>query len=419
MAGKSTSQNTAAAPAGNTAPASPPAADVTTGGNTPAPVAAPAATAPAKKRTPASAPALKPTVVPEVDFDAEMRALQDDIEQGTQTEPKGGKTETPKPKAAKPDADTPGEDPLDQEMDEAEAAAAQAKLTVKKDPEPEPETVETEQTPTGEDEPDVGDPKYAKWLKSLSPDARKKIERQQKQINTLKAAAAQSIQIAPTAESPLAHVETPEQLDAETGYWTQFQQTIKALQRAYRDNPDTELEITLPDGKKYRFESIEQVDHNEDYAGEKLKAVPEARARIDARNGSKPWDVATKLVPDLFEKDSAANKEAIEILRKVPQFKTAFPDWEVKLAHMLRSMHMDSDKKRKWVPLDLDDEGNVILPRRAVAPKTPAPRVPTAAPASRPALTPDTREQSLKAAISKAEQSGSDDDFRAAVKLVA
>ena len=420
MAGKTT-QTTAAASVAPLAPASPPATDRSTEGQTLVKNEAPTSK---KRQAPVEVPTQGATN-PDVDFDAEMRKLDFDLQdKEPKTEPKGGKTETPKSQAEKQES-TP-EDPLDQELDEAEAAIAKANLKVAEpEDKTEPESDETEEsnTPENEDESvDVGDPKYAEWLKSLSPKAAKKIERQQKQIATLKAAAANAIQIAPTADSPLAHVSNQEQLEAETQHWTHVQNEVKKLQRAYRDDPSTELEITLPNGTKHAFADIGNVDYSEDVASSKLAAVPDARQRLADRANAKPWETATKLTSDLFVKDSPSNKTVLEILKKVPQFATAFPDWEVKLAHMLRSMQMDTDttaKKAKWVRLELDEQGNVKMPKKSVAAaKPPAPRVPSTPNATRPALSGNGKEDSAKAAIKKLELSGSDDDLREALRTM-
>jgi hypothetical protein len=426
MAGK-TSQNTAAAPAGTNAPASPPASDVTTGGSSPAPSNNAPAPAPATRRqAPVSAPS-QGTIHPDVDFDAEMRALEADLAgKGTQTEPKGGKTETSKPRAAQQPANTPDEDPLEQELEEAEAAAAKANLKVAEpEPEPEPEPVKPDNSNTTESEeetPDVGDPKYAEWLKSLSPKAAKKIERQQKQIASLKAAAANAIQIAPTADSPLAHVATPEQLEAENQHWSTVRDQIDRLREQLDMDPDTPLEITLSNGQKHRFNSLDEVKYSERYARATLNAVPDAKLRLNERASSKPWESASRLVPDLFERDSSSNKQAVDFLRSNPQFKLAFPDWEVKLAHMLRSMNMENEQKAnkaKWVRLELDAEGNVKLPKKnTVARPAPAARVPSAPATARPALSANGRGDAAQAAIKKLEQTGSDDALRDAVKAL-
>lgn len=419
MAGKTT-QTTAAASVAPSAPASPPAPDRSTEGQALVKNEAPTSK---KRQAPVEAPTQGATN-PDVDFDAEMRKLDFDLQdKEPKTEPKGGKTETPKLESEK----TPStqEDPLEQELSEAEAAAAKANLKVA---EPEESTEQEsdekeESTPENEGEtPEVGDPKYAEWLKTLSPKAAKKIERQQKQIATLKEAAANAIQIAPTADSPLAHISNQEQLEAETQHWTHVQNEVKKLQRAYRDDPSTELEITLPNGTKHAFADIGNVDYSEDVASSKLAAVPDARQRLADRANARPWETATKLTSDLFVKDSPSNKTVLEILKKVPQFATAFPDWEVKLAHMLRSMQMDTDttaKKAKWVRLELDGEGNVKMPKKSVAAaKPPAPRVPSTPNATRPALSGNGKEDSAKAAIKKLELSGSDDDLREALRTM-
>lgn len=371
-------------------------------------------------------------MLPDVDFDAEMRALEQELmtPKDAQTEQKGGKTESPRKQAKAPVSETPGEDPLEQELDDAEAAAAKAKLKVAEpepEPEPEPEATEKDQetTEAGDEEPEVGDPNYAKWLKSLSPPAAKKIERQQKQISTLKAAAAERIQIAPTPESPLAHVGTQEELQLEKTHWETMRDLTRKLRRDLETDPGLPLEISLPDGRKHVFEKIEDVDYANDVAHAKLNAVPDARQRLIDRETQKPWESASKILPDLFDKDSESNKEAVKFLQRNPQFKAAFPDWEIRLARMLRDEKRDALEKAgkiKVVVLELDAEGNVKMPRKTVAPKAaPAQRVPTAPASHRPALNgANGNGDKLRTRLAALEKSGSDDDLRAAVaELVA
>jgi hypothetical protein len=370
----------------------------------------------------------------DVDFDAEMRALEAELSapQGAQTEPKGVKTDAPRTQATAPATDTPGEDPLDRELDDAEAAMAKVKLKAAEpdaEPEPEPESTEKETSNTteaSEEEPEVGDANYAKWLKSLSPPAAKKIERQQKQIATLKATAAERIQIPPTEESPLAHVATHEELKQEQTHWETVRDETDKLRDALEQDPTLDLEITLADGRKHRFQKIDDVRASARVAAHKLNAVPDARQRLLDRDAQKPWEAASRLEPELFEKGSETEKQTVAFLRKNPQFKAAFPDWEVKLAHMFRSMRMEQEEKAgkaKHVRLELDGDGNVKMPRKATVPQKSAavPRVPTAPAITRPALNGSNGNgDRLKSKIAALEKSGSDDDLRAAVaELVA
>lgn len=378
-------------------------------------------------------------MVPDVDFDAEMRALEKELSgnpQDTRTEPKGGKTTAPRtPQPAKAKAiDTPGEDPLEQELEDAEAAAAAAKLKVA-DPAPEepaPKAAGENQAHTpeaseheDEDAPSDGSD-YEKWKKTLSKGAQRQLTRQEFEISNLKKSATERFNIAPQADSPLAHVSTQEDLQQEQKHWTTVRDATHKLLTDLASDPDTPMEITLSDGRKHTFPDAASVKYNHDLSHQTLNAVPDAKQRLMDRDAQKPWEAASKLAPELFEKDSDAVKQAVDFLRKNPQFKSAFPDWEVKLAHMFRSMKQEQEEKSgkaRHVRLELDGDGNVKMPRKAVARQdtaAPAPRTPTTPAVNRPHLNGSGNGDRLKSKIAALEKSGSDDDLRAAVaELVA
>jgi len=351
-------------------------------------------------------------------FEAEIRKLEESAK-GTQTEQKGEETDTKAPAKAEPDDGQT--DPVQKEMDDAEAAAAAAKLEVAKEPEKKEDAEEPE--PEDEDATPEGD-ELQSWLKTLSKPAAKRIERQMKQIAKLQASVAERITIAPTPEAPLAHVTTTEQLAAEKAHWETVRDQSRQLIAALRDDPETPLQITLADGKLHEFDAPENVTGAEAWATKVLDSVPEAKLTIQERLTSKPWETAAKIAPAIFEKDSDQWKQATEFISKNPAFKTAFPDYEVKLAHMLRSMQMDAEQKAgkaRWVRLELDSQGRVKLPKKSAAPaKAPESRVPTAPATTRPAIQAAGQSDKLKSKIAALEKSGSDDDLRAAVaELVA
>lgn len=350
-----------------------------------------------------------------VDMDAKFAAAMAEFEaQGNAAEPreeKGGKATT------KAQADEP-EDPVQKEMDDAEAAAQAAKLEVSDEPEDskveEPKKDSKQDADADEVEvPESGDD-YAKWLNSLSKPARARIERQQRTIAKLTAAAASAITIAPSQQSPLSHVNSEEQLQAEKTHWETVRNEVRRLARAHADDMDTPLEIRA-DGKTYKFSDATELANAEAYAVSVLDAVPETKTRLIERASSKPWDAARTLVPSIFEKDSDTYKAAVEFLNKNPQF-TVFHDYEARLAHMFRSQIMEAEEKSgkvKYVRLELDDKGHVKLPRKA-APAKAEPRAPGASTTpTRPALAGNG--QALNIKLAELQKTGSDDALRAAV----
>ena len=330
-----------------------------------------------------------------------------------QREHANGEKTTPQKQPEKAAAEVP--DPLDKEIDEHEAAMAKAKLTpAKEEKEPEPKQAEGEEKePESElEEPEVSDPAYAKWLKSLSPPAAKKIERQQKQISELKALASDRIVVQPTLDDPLSNVTSIAELEGAKAHFESVRSGIDQLHDALKEDEMAPLTIRLANGKEHTFKSREEMKESEVFAREALNSVPDKKAFFVERQQIRPWEDGTKLAPGLTEKDSWENKEAVKFLKDNPSFKR-LPDWEIKLGHMIRSMKMDKeekDGKARHVRLELDAEGNVKTPKRVVAQKEPAPKAKPAPSSVRPPVSSGGKDEAYKGALSRLEQSGGMDD---------
>lgn len=308
-------------------------------------------------------------------------------------------------------------DPLQEELD-AEAAAAGQAAGLQPAPKPEEQVIaELDEMPAG------GREELDNWIAKLPKGAQTYIRRLEKQRS-------QSFQLQPTAANPLAHVENEEQLNAEQKYW---QTVAHESRRLLREGTLAGGEITLPDGKKHRFESDEDVNNALTHAEKIIDSIPEWRERLTARKGGTPWLQAEKLVPDFWETGSRANELAVQILKDVPQIKSAFPDYEVKLAHLVRSTLMAEDAqptkefphgKAKWVRLELDAEGRYVQPRAKRDVPVNTKPLTEAAPAtvpgpSRPALVQTNGNASrLRDAQAQYEKSRSPEDYDAMVRAL-
>ncbi len=342
-----------------------------------------------------------------------MFELDQDLAGEPQRETKQGEKTTPQKQAPK-ESTAEITDPMDKELDEHEAAMAKAKLAPAKEEEPEPKAAEgDEEEPEGElEEPETSDPEYAKWLKSLSPPARKKIERQQKRINDLTALSSERIVVTPTLDDPLSDITNVQQLEGADRHWETVSDGIDKVYDALKEDELAPLTITLPNGKEHTFESREQMKESQRFARAALKAVPEKKAVLMDRDRIKPWEEGTKLSPGLTEKDSWENKAALDFLKANPSFKR-LPDWEIKLGHMIRSMKIEKDEKEgkaRHVRLELDAEGNVKAPKRVVTPKASTPKARPAPSTLRPPVSSGSRDEGIRAAMERVEKEPQSDE---------
>lgn len=417
-------QITAAAPAPTPSAPSAPATVTATGitdslSPPPAPEVSAAPKAKADKKLKAQlAPAVEnakdTTAQTQVDFENAVRDLEKDIE-GTDQE---GKAEKGKEKAAPlKGADTTKAteeiDPLQAELDAAEAAAGLKKAEEPKD-EAKAKTEDTDEAepPEASADKDV----YEAWKKTLSKPAAKKIEQLERRAAKAQEAAADRIVLQPTVTAPLSHITNLEQLEAETAYWKDVRNQIRKGEV---------VKITGADGKKLELdpeieEDLKTLNGYQQWAEAALDAAPDAKERIKTRLSAKPWEQAEKLAPGMIsEKDSFANKEALKILRAAPSLQQ-MSDYEVPLAHMVRSMQMDEDQKPsaefpkgrfRYVKLPLDKEGNVVQ-KKAVASKQDSGKKPPTAVDSKPMA---QAKETSSAGYQQAETSRNPDDLRAAL----
>jgi hypothetical protein len=445
MAGETKPQATATAPvassAAPSAPTSPTEVKDTTTATPPttAPTKVSKATDSAQQTTKAPPSKDKPVAPPKRQgpqgpeptahaTEAELDRLLAEYEKG---EPKSSdQTDTvTKATTAKPAKAAKAEeiDPLQKELDEAnEAAAKVAGLTLA----PKPGESTDEQDKDRDAPEDEAKDEFQTWLDTLPKGAKEKITRQQKQIRELKGQASEQFKLTPTPSSPLAHVSTEAELQAEVRHWKTVQVECQRLIRT--GTQDGVGEITLADGKKHTFQSDEEIQDSLEWADLVTNAAPDWRERLNERSKSTPWEAATKLAPDLFEKGSPSHDVALDVLERVPAFKAAFPDYEVRIAHMARSMKMEEDQKptkefphgkARYVRLELDSEGRVIQPTAKVAAVAKPNTKPvtesvkdTAPSPNRPALKQATTGDDVRALTKKYEQSRSDEDLDALLR---
>ncbi len=380
---------------------------------------APASVSPQKAATPAKKAAPSG---PEPTYFKTEADLDEALAEFAKGEPAKDDPKGTKEKDATEGKPTEEHDAIQDELDEEEKAAKAAGLPVKK-----PEEAEkSEEKPDDEAEaPEADDNKeaYEAWLKTLSKGAREKIQRLEKQKRELKAKEAERIEFQTVPDEPFAHVHTHQQLEAE-------RTTLEKIRDATELDENSEgCEIINLNGKKVVLENADQVKEWRDWSREVLKIViPQVESRVKTRIENRPWEAAAKLVPDLFEKGSFANKVASEVFQKRL---SSFADYEVKVAHMARSMQMDEDQKptkdypkgkAKWVRLELDGEGNVVLPKKAVK------AAPNAKPVTEqaPKTSPSTAKPAVKStaggkgdldeALQRAEKSRDPDDLDAAYR---
>ena len=352
--------------------------------------------APAIATQKAAPPTKTPDEAPRADtvnWEAEFEASMKELEEG-KPESKG----TAKQKGEK--ADTP-KDPLEDEINEAESiealAAKKSGLKVKaEEPEPEEEPADEpkDEKEDAEEDEEESENVLNKWLEKAPKGYKERFSRLQK-------AAADRMVAQPTAAAPLAHVSTLEQLKAETEYWEHIQELTEA------DDAFEGIEVPYQNGKKITLETPEQIKQWRDYARRALRAVPDQKDIIQERSKAKPWEAATKIVPSIFDKDSEAYKQADEFMKKNPTFRTMNQrDFEVKLAHMIRSQQMEEDQKSGkavWVRLAKDKDGNVILPGKKSVKAAPAKsKLPSAPSATRPAVGVKNAQTNIADAVAQA-----------------
>jgi hypothetical protein len=428
MAGKNSPQTTAAAPVPS--PSAPkPAESAATGNNSSSstPPPAPPQEKQAQARKPSQAPPTPENAAPTAARTAAELAealadLEKDEEEVHEGKAGNGNGKSPQSKgASQGKAKEEKEDKVDDLEDVIEAAAKAAKLKTTE------VAGEAEKTAAEKEAEEVEPPEatdkeaYDSWIKSLSKPAAKKIEQQRNTIGTLKATAAERIVLQPTISAPLSHVTTVEQLDREKSYWTKVRDLAK------KGEPFT---ITGGDGKKVELdpendEHAPVIEQYRQWAEAALEAVPDAKERLNERAKSKPWEAAEKLAPGIFsDKDSFAAKEFVKFL-KVNPWTHQSKDYEVQLAHMVRSMQQDEDEKPtadypkgrfKHVKLPLDKEGNVIVTKKAPAGGEPAgKRAPTNV-GSKPVVTSRAGNANVDELYAIAEKTGRPEDLQKALK---
>ena len=191
------------------------------------------------------------------------------------------------------------------------------------------------------------------------PWADKRIAKQSADIRELRAKlVSDSVTIAPTPESPLSNVETIQDLDTALA-------TARSVRDWCRDNPEGGS-ITKEDGSVLTL-TAEQTRARLARAESVIESAPEWKSRLTSRAKDKPWELAEKVEPKMFEPNSQEAGIARSILAQCPQIKTQFPDWEHLLACAVRGYKQSQEEqggKARYVRVELDDKGKPIIQQK-------------------------------------------------------
>lgn len=235
----------------------------------------------------------------------------------------------------------------------------------------ESEEGDTETEAEGTEElPDEIDPeKPPKGLENVPKPVWKRIVNQSKQIKELKAQTGQpqTIELTPTELHPLAHITDDKGLQEEIGrakFARQLLANLKPEDFADDGKGRTVAEVVVGNQKYLLTEA--EVKAKLDYADAVLDPdnVMDRKEFISYRNTHKPWQVAEKMVPDVFKKDTPAHAKYQALLKRLPQLAT-LPDHEYIIAAAVMGMQQYEETqggKVKWVKMQLDDKGQVIPP---------------------------------------------------------
>lgn len=226
----------------------------------------------------------------------------------------------------------------------------------------EDEDSEEEETEESEDDEDEA----PRGLKNVPKGVWKRLQKQSAIIRDLKAQVAQgSVQVVPTAASPLADVESAAQLDERIAL-------AKAVRNWVRENPEGGT-VTLSNGATKEI-SAEEAQAKLARAEAELESAPDVRTRLQTRETMKPWEQAEVICPNLFKKGSEENKFYLEALRKCPELKTKLDNYEMFLAAAVRGIVQATEEtqgKAKYVRMALDGKGKPIPPKSAPAKANP------------------------------------------------
>lgn len=197
------------------------------------------------------------------------------------------------------------------------------------------------------------------------PWADKRIAKQSADIRELRTKlVSDSVQVAPTPESPLSHVENIQDLDTAIA-------SARDVREWCRQNPEGGS-INKPDGSVLTL-TAEQTRARLARAESVIEAAPEWKSRLTTRAKDKPWELAEKVEPKMFEPNSQEAGIARSILTQCPQIKTQFPDWEHLLACAVRGYKQSQEEqggKARYVRVELDDKGNPIIQKKTVDDKS-------------------------------------------------
>ena len=224
-----------------------------------------------------------------------------------------------------------------------------------------------------EELPDELDPEQPpKGLEGVPKPVWKRIKTQSERIRELQqqVAAASPIQIVAGPQTPLAHVTDTAALEREMTLAQGIMDLLGGLKEDdFIDKGNGKLiaEIELEDNQVLRF-SAQQVQAKLAQARSVLnpKTLMDRQEYLRKREAAKPSEDAEKALPGVLTKGTPANTEYIAMLQSVPELAHRLPNFEVVIAAALRGMRqLDEEKsgKAKWVRMELDADGKVMLPK--------------------------------------------------------
>lgn len=197
-------------------------------------------------------------------------------------------------------------------------------------------------------------------FKKLPKWAQKRLGKQSAALKTAREElAVRAYAIAPTPASPLAHVESLEELRNQVDL-------AKQVRTWCKENPDGgavgKVEMS-PEDVAARLAHAESV----------IEAAPDWQGRLSARAQAKPWEAAKRICPELFQPGTEEQRFGAQALEQCPELKLKLSNWEMFLAAAIRSIKQVKDEaegKAKYVRMEMKD-GKVVPPSKPAGSQKP------------------------------------------------
>ena len=253
-------------------------------------------------------------------------------------------------------------------------------------------------------------PEGHQGLDDLPVWAKERIQKQSKDIKKLRELAnTAATRSEPRVDAPLAHVATAEELREELAMARQVRDHFRSFKDSdfVSDEEGGEPKVTIKEGNQQWVFTKAEVQRKIALAEARLDpdAVDARKEFLRVRDELKPWEKAEEILPGFHEDDSPAQALFQQVVKRSPRIRAEVPDLEILIAHAARSMQQASDTaptkdfpkgRFKWVKYELDKEGKVVSPKRAVSDgKKPVPGK-ASKPAGKPGLAPASSKPSLK-----------------------